>query len=215
MRLDKIIVKAFLKTLAAALALLCILFAVLAIAFPHTMMDFTYSLGMDKASVSFAITSYERFHRVDYIAMGADTALAANMHEKANECLEYLITDEDFDDYCNTRNESLPEQAKGTTYQAYYIRQLCLAKYSMGDGEGAVNRAIELMDGTFVSGNPLVAVLAQARMDGQAGVPTVKAVYNKMKALKDTETYGNYATEDKAYFDQVYVSAEKWAAENQ
>lgn len=214
MRLDKIIVKAFLKTLASALVLLGILFGVLAIAFPHTMMDFTYSLGMDKASVSFSITSYERFHRVDYIAMGADTALAANMHEKANECLELLVADDGFDDFCNTRNETLPEQAKGTTYQAYYFRQLCLAKYAMGDGNAAVERAVELMGGAFVSGNPLVAVLAQARMDGQAGVSTVKTVYDTMKALKDADTYGNYSTEDKAYFDQVYVSAEKWANEN-
>ncbi len=213
MRLDKIIMKAFLKTLAAALILLGILFGVLAIAFPHTMMDFTYSMGMDKVSVSFSITSYERFHRVDYIAMGADTALAAGMHEQANECLELLVVDDGFDDFCNTRNETLPDQAKGTTYQAYYFRQLCLAKYAMGDGT-AVGRAVELMGGTFVSGNPLVAVLAQARMDGQAGASTIKTIYDTMKALKDTDTYRNYSTEDKAYFDQVYVSAEKWAGEN-
>ena len=214
MRLDKIIVKAFLKTLTAALVLLIILFGVLAVAFPHTMMDLTYSLGMDKASVSFSLTSYERFHRVDYIAMGADTALAAGMHEQANECLELLIADEGFDDFCNARNENLPDQAKGTTYQAYYFRQLCLAKYLMGDGNAAIERAVQLMDGTFVSGNPLVAVLAQARMDGQAGAPTIQTIYNTMTALKDTDVYGNYSTDDKAYFDQVYVSVAKWTGEN-
>ena len=58
MRLDKIVLKAFLKTLAAALLLLAIMVGVLAVAFPHTMMEMTYSLGMDKASVSFAVTSY-------------------------------------------------------------------------------------------------------------------------------------------------------------
>ena len=125
-----------------------------------------------------------------------------------------MIADEGFDDFCNARNENLPDQAKGTTYQAYYFRQLCLAKYLMGDGNAAVERAVQLMDGTFVSGNPLVAVLAQARMDRQAGASTIQTIYNTMTALKDTDVYGNYSTDDKAYFDQVYVSVAKWTGEN-
>ncbi len=214
MRLDKIVLKAFLKTFAAALLLLAIMVGVLAVAFPHTMMEMTYSLGMDKASVSFAVTSYERFHRVDYIAKGADTALAAKLHEQADECLERLIADEDFQSYCNAHNESLPEDAQATTYQAYYFRQLCLAKYMRGNGSAAVRRAVELMNGTFAQGNPLVSVLAQARMDKGDGVATVKAVYEKMLEMKGLDVYTNYQVADKAYFDQVYASAEKWANEN-
>lgn len=214
MRLDKIVLKAFLKTLAAALLLLAIMVGVLAVAFPHTMMELTYSLGMDKASVSFSVTSYERFHRVDYIAKGADTALAAKLHKQADECLELLIADEDFMAYCETRNASLPEDAQGTTYQAYCYRQLCLAKYMSGNGSAAVERAVELMAGTFVQGNPLVSVLAQARMDKADGVATVKSVHEKMLAIKGMDVYANYSVEDKAYFDQVYASAEKWANES-
>ena len=214
MRLDKIVLKAFLKTLAAALLLLAIMVGVLAVAFPHTMMELTYSLGMDKASVSFSVTSYERFHRVDYIAKGADTALAAKLHKQADECLELLIADEDFMAYCETRNASLPEDAQGTTYQAYCYRQLCLAKYMSGNGSAAVDRAIELMAGPFAQGNPLVSVLAQARMDKGDGVSTVKSVHEKMLAMKSLDVYANYSVDDRAYFDQVYVSVEKWANES-
>ena len=55
MRIDKIILKAFLQTFAAVLLLLGVMFGVLSAAFPQTMMQMTYDMGMDRYSVNFSV----------------------------------------------------------------------------------------------------------------------------------------------------------------
>ena len=209
-RVDRIIVRAVLSTLAAVTLLVALMFGVLALAFPQTMMDFTYSLGMDKACVKYSVTSYARFGAVEYIAKGADRALAAKLYDQADECLEYLITDEDFEEYCQKRNAVLSESMQATNYQAYYRRQLCVAKYRSGKTTEAVDRAWTLMNGAFASGNPLVAVLAEARIDQDAGLPTVQYAYQTMTEVMTGEIYAAYPTADKAYFDQIYTTIQTW-----
>ena len=51
-------------------------------------------------------------------------------------------------------------------------------------------------------------------MDKGDGVSTVKSVHEKMLAMKSLDVYANYSVDDRAYFDQVYVSVEKWANES-
>ena len=214
MRLDKIICKAFLKTLVAAVTLLVLLVGLLSLAFPQTMREITYSLGMDKASVSFALVSYRRSDRIDYLAEAADTALAAGLYQQADECLELLLADEDFDEYCNEKNATLATAAQGTSYQDYYKRQLCLSKYYAGQSTQAVDRAAELTQVSFAAGNPMVALLSQARLDKQQGAPTVVYLQAKMTSMKEGEAYQMYSEADRAYFDEVYAIASKWSGTN-
>lgn len=214
MRLDKIIFKAFLKTLAAAAVLVALLIGLLSLAFPQTMMEITYSLGMDKTSVKFSLLSYRRSDRIDYLASGADTALAANLYEIADECLENLLADEGFEEYCNEKNAKLTGEAKATTYQDYYKRQLCLTKYFLGQSEAAVNRAAEFTKSAFAAGNPMVALLSRARLDKQDGAATVQYLYAKMTSIKAGDVYRGYSAADQAYFDEIYAVAAKWAGEN-
>ena len=213
MRWNKIIIKAFLQTLAAALLLMGIALGVVCLAFPQTMMDVTYSMGMDEASVDFALTSYERFGTIDYILQGADTALQAEMHDKAEECLEKLIADERFEVTCTGLDNANAAAGKPTGYRAYYHRQLCLAKYELGKTTEAIDCAIRLMDGKFEEGNPLVAVVAAARLDGQAGQATLVYALEKMEQLQTDGVYDNYKDADKAYFGQVLNTLKKWTVE--
>lgn len=213
MRLNKIILKAFLQTFAAVLVLLGILFGVLCLGFPQTMMDMTYSLGMDGASVDYAITAYERFDKVEYIERGADTALQAKLYEKADECLEKLIADDGFASVCERKDAENVAAGLPAGYRAYYLRQLCVAKYEAGKTSAAVDRAIELMDGTFAGGNPLVAVLAAARADGQAGATTLQYAMQKMTDLALGDVYSGYDAAERAYFDQVLATVQKWVGE--
>ena len=214
MRLEKSICKAFLKTLAAAVMLLVLLISLLSLAFPQTMMEITYSLGMDKTSVRFALVSYRRSDRIDYLAEGADMALTAGLYQQADECLEKLLADENFEGYCNKKNATLATTAQGTTYQDYYKRQLCLSKYFAGETTQAVDRAAELTRASFAVGNPMVALLSQARLDKQLGAPTVRYLQAKMTSMKEGEAYQNYSVADKAYFDEVYAIASKWSGGN-
>ena len=215
MRLDKIILKAFLQTLAAALLLMGISLGVVCLAFPQTMMDVTYSMGMDEASVNYALTSYERFGAVDYIVRAADTALEAKLYEKAEECLEKLIADEGFESACEAMDRANEAAGKPTGYRAYYYRQLCLVKYEVGKTTEAVDCAVRFMGGKFESGNPLITVLAAARVDGQAGQATLVYALQQMERLQTNGVYDGYEDADKAYFGQVLNTLKKWTAEIQ
>ena len=212
MRLDKIIWRAAWKTLAAVAALFAIMVCVLVAFFPHTVMDLTDSLGMDKLSVKFAITSYERFDRVDYIAKGANVALRANLHERAEECLETLVADDGFESYCAAKDQAAGELQAGEGYRDYYYRQLCVSKYRAGKGNAAVDRAIELMGLSFSVGNPLITVVAEARADGAAGASTIDYAYEKMTEIK-SGVYGGYSAQEQASFDRVYATVTAWAAQ--
>lgn len=215
MRLDKIILKAFLQTFAAALLLMGISLGVVCLAFPQTMMDVTYSMGMDGASVDFALTSYERFGTVEYIKHGADTALAAKLYDKAEECLEKLIADDGFEAACAELDAANEAAGKPTGYRAYYYRQICLVKYELGKTTEAIDCAVRLMDGKFEEGNPLVAVVAAARLDGQAGQTTLSYALQQMNKLQSDGVFDGYDIEQRAYFGQVLQTLQKWTAEAQ
>ncbi len=217
MRLNKIILRAFLQTFFAALLLMGISLGVVCLAFPQTMMDVTYSMGMDGASVDFALTSYERFGTVEYIKRGADTALAANLYEKAEECLEKLVADDDFDATCEALDRANEAANKPTGYRAYYYRQLCIAKYEVGKTTEAVDCATTLLGGKFEQGNPLVAVIALARADKdvQAGQATLVYALQQMDKLQADGVCDGYEDADKAYFGQVLETLQKWTTNAQ
>ena len=212
MRMDKLIWKTVISTLVSALVLLFAMFGILSLFFPQTMMKITYTMGMDKASVNFSATAYERFGVVDYVGYGADVALGANLHQQAEAALEKLLADDEFESYCNKKNESLDGEQVNTTLQAYYRRQLCLSIFWQGDGERAVNRSLELMGNSFTAGNPLVEVIRYARMSEADGESTLRTAYTKLSEIKNGEVYGRYSAADKAYFDQVFAAVGGWLA---
>ena len=209
MRLDKIIWRAVWKTLLAAAALIAAMLLLLISLFPHTLMDFTDSLGMDKLSVKFAVTSYERFEKIDYIANGARVALRANLYDEADECIELLIADDGFQAYCDAKDAEAGALLPGEGYRNYYYRQLCLAKYLSGEKTGAVDRAVQLTAQSFSVGNPLISVIAQARADGDDGRATMVYVYEKMTVVR-AGVYENYSVQDQAEFDRVYATVTAW-----
>lgn len=212
MRIDKLIWKTVVSTLVATLVLLVAMFGILSLFFPQTMMKIAYSMGMDKASVGFSVTAYERFGVVDYAAYGADVALQAGFHSQAEEALEYLLADEEFESYCDKKNQQLTGEQRNTTMQAYYRRQLCLSIFWQGNGEKAVTRSLELMGNSFAAGNPLVEVLRFARISGADGDATVRCVYEKLSAIRTSDSYALYSDADKAYFEQVFTAVQGWLA---
>ncbi len=212
MRMDKLIWKTVASTLIATLVLLVAMFGILSLFFPQTMMKITYTMGMDKASVNFSVTAYDRFGVVDYAGYGADVALQANLHKQAEDCLESLIANGEFESYCEKKNEQLTGDRRNTTMQAYYRRQLCLSIYWQGDGERAVDRSLELMGNSFAVGNPLVELLRYARLSGSNGEATVRAAYGKLSEIRVGDVYGQYSAADKSYFDQIFTVVEGWLA---
>lgn len=209
MRLDKVILKAALSTLGAILVLLVVMICALSLIFPQTMMEFTYTLGMDSACVHFANRSYDASGDVYYIAYAFETAVGADNYANVDACGEKLIADEDeFDAYCLERTTRFPEGVMGT-YADYVYRQVCTAKYRCGNVQGALERALQLCgEGAFGRNNALVAVIVAAI--GQKDEATVTEAIKKMQAIDETAL----TEADSDYLAQVLAAAQKWADQN-
>ena len=192
---DRLIIKSILTTLAAMGLLFIFMLVMLMSFFPSTMMEFTYKLGMDDASIHYAERSYGWGEDEYFMAYGMEVAIGMGNYEKIEDCGEKLIADADFASYCARENERLPEGVE-LTYDQYVYGQVCVAKYKQGDKEGAVERAFALTQG-FPQNNAVVAVLysSLAMKDEQ----TCSFIKTKMEQVT-TETLSDT---EKAYFETV------------
>lgn len=195
MGVDKVILRAFLSTLAAIAVLLVFMFSALTIIYPQTMMELTYNMGMESSSIHFAERSYKRSDEVYYIAYATEVAIGDGNNSKIISCAEKLITDEDFDTYCERRdkeiNEGKTEEEKvQTSYKQYIYGQYCVATYNKGDKQKAVERAFELIGKEFPYNNAVVALAVTAK--GESDTETLDMIKGKMNILQgelDDTTY--------------------------
>ena len=182
MRMDKVILRAALSTLAAIATLMIFMVLALALLFPSTMMSLTYDLGMDTSSVRYAKRAYDYSGKqVYYIAYATEVAIGSDNDAAINECGELLIADEEFDAYCEQRNAAV--ESKGG-YEQYVFGQVCLAKYRLGDKQNALQRAIELVGESFPENNALAAVGITALLAGDR--ETATQVVTKMNEMSTT-----------------------------
>ena len=200
MTVDKIILRAFLTTLASVAILFLFMITALVCVYPQTMMRLTYDLGMEKASVWFAEVSYDRSDDVYYIAYATEVAIDQQNYEKIESCGAQFIADEDFDDFCADKNAAQSTETD-MTYTQYVYGQICVAKYALGHAGEAVDLAFELTGkNAFPKNNAVVAVLFSALREDDA--ETVALIREKMNKQSQV------GTEDKAYFDAILALTE-------
>ena len=190
MRLDKIVWRTIASTLLAILILLAMLTCLLCCAFPSTMMEMTYELGMDGASVHFAMSAYGRSGSVEYVAFATETAIGADMDESVETCGLKLIADNEFDEYCDRRNEKL--DTTKITYRQYVFGQVSVAQYRMDKKAEAQDTAFLGVGNTFPQNNAVVGLLITAitQEDGA----TVAEIKTRMQALQSSVTESAQAT---------------------
>ena len=198
MGVDKVILRAFLSTLAAIVTLFAFMLAVLIGIYPSTMMEITYDLGIESSSIKYAERAYDWSKNEYYMAYAMNVAIEANDYENIVYCGEKLIADEDFLAYCAQETEKMPENVK-MSYEQYVYGQVCVAEYTKGEKENAVNRALTLAlkDGAFPQNNALIAVIyAAITANDTASVSMIREKMNQQQidTLSDT---------DKAYFGQA------------
>ncbi len=196
MRVDKIVLRAILNTLAAIAVLFVLLFSAVAIIFPSTMMQFTYDLGMDGASIHFAERAYERGEKIYFIGFATEVAIGIEDYEEIDVCGEKFIKDNEFAKYCESREKKVgqPEGA----YAKYIYGQICVAKYYRGKKIAAVERAFALNgERTFETGNPVAAVLFTAI--GEEDKTSVALVVQKM----ETFDVNGLSAADQSYFNSL------------
>lgn len=194
MRVDKVILKAFISTLAAIVLLFAFMFGVLALAFPSTMMHLSYDFGRDKSSIRHAERAYRWFDDTSYMAYAMEVAIGSDNQEKIETCGETVVADaEFFTEYCVEKQASLPESVT-TRYEDYLYGKIAVAKYEQGKKEEAVNYAFDSLKGGFPRDNAVVAVY-YASLGDQATVEMIKGKMNDQAS--------SIAEGDKAYFDKM------------
>ena len=102
MRVDKVILRAALSSLAAVATLIGIMIFALCYLFPATMMNLTYDMGMDNASITCAKRSYHRTDEIYYIAFATEVAIVAENDAQIADCGKRLVEDngQAFQEYC-------------------------------------------------------------------------------------------------------------------
>ena len=176
MSVEKIIIRSFLSTLAAIVMLLVFMVGMLVAVYPETMMNVSYDLGMEKASVWFAERAYKRHDKIETIAFATAVALEENMYDKILSCGDKMINDNEFADYCQRKDEENEKKYEGQTeileilgsYDQYVYAQVSVAQYKTGDKDGAVTRAVNAVElaSDFPKNNAIVCLLIEADSDG-------------------------------------------------
>lgn len=194
MGVDKIIIRSLLSTLLAIVCLIAGMALVLVAAFPSTLMEMSYNLGMDKSSIWYGKRAYKNNGDIYYIAFATDVAIGLGDYEKIEYCGEKFLADDEFESYCAEKNAELPESVT-TTYEQYVYGQVCVAMYEQGKKQEAVDRAFALTSG-FPNNNAVVAVLYTAIGDKDSA--TVALIKGKMEQMQST-----LSDTDRAYFERV------------
>ena len=201
MHVDKVILRAVISTILAMLVLSTFLVLTLSLVFPFSWMKITYDLGMDGVSVRNAKRAYHYTGDVSYIAYATEVAIGADDCERVEECGEMLILDENFLSYCETRNQALPENADGI-YEQYVYGQVSVAKYRLGDKDGAVTTAFDGLENRFPKNNAVVALLLTAlKVEDSETVDKIERKMNEMVGSIASNT-------EKAYLEEMRSLAE-------
>ncbi len=195
MRIDKVILRAAISTLLAVVVLFGVMIFALSYFFPRTMMNITYDLGMDGASITCAKRSYNRSGEVYYIAFATETAILSSDYEEIADCGKHLIEDDGqaFEKYCQEKTEKMSESFVGD-YEQYIYGQICIAEYSLGNKNEAIEDAFLYLQGAFPANNGAVALLLTAIAQNDA--ETVSQIQQKMQTVQQSVL----SAEDKAYF---------------
>ncbi len=202
MRVDKVILKAFISTFSAIVLLFAFMFGVLALAFPSTMMHLSYDFGQDASSIRYAQRAYSWFDDTYYMAYAMEVAIGSDNQEMIEKCGEIVVEDDAyFTQYCAEKQAALPEGIT-TRYEDYLYGKIAVAKYEQGKKEEAVNYAFDSLNGAFPLDNAVEAVFyAAMRNTDQATVVLMKG--------KMEQQASNIAEADKAEFDKMLALMSK------
>ena len=193
MRTDKVILRSFLTTLLAIALLFGVLLFILCFVFPASMMEITYDLGMNKATIKYAERAYNRTDDVYYVAFATETAILLEDNAKIEENGLKLIADDTFAQYCIVRNEEIAkknETAKenervSITYEQYVFGQVTMSQYAQGKKTEAITTACASLGGGFPKNNAVAILYLTAMKHVDAETSAVLKL--KLEGLRSTE----------------------------
>ena len=200
MHVDKVIVRAALTTLAVVLMLCAFMLLTLSFVFPSTMMQITYDMGMNAASVKYARRAYDYSGDVYYAAFATEVAILDDNTAMVAECGTLLIADDEFATYCAGRNAQKPPFLG--TYEQYVYGQVYAAEYvglqTSAEKSLVINKAFSSLENAgFPQGNAVATIVVAAKKKGDKA--TLSTIREKMNEIDKN----SLTAEDSARFSDV------------
>lgn len=174
MRLDKVILRAVLSTLAAIALLLLITVLSCVFFFPSTLMYLSYDLGMERSAVRYAERAYKLDGGAESIALAFEVSLDREDYVKVEKYGKKFLADDEFEKYClqqdikNSGNEYLIG-----SYAQFVYGNTCAAIYRNGKTEEALAASFSSTETEFSQGNASVRILLAALQNGDTQTATL------------------------------------------
>ena len=180
-RLNKLILKTALITLACVLALALLLFGVFSLFVPSVMVSLTDKLGMESACARYSAAVYEKSGAIDDLAVAVERNYGAGRYEAAAEYGTELLQRDDFDSYSAARDaDSLGLTA---SYAQYAAGIVSVSQYYSGDTDAAVRTAFDACGIAFPRNNAAV-YLIDAAMNVRADAAVCRVLLTRLQELE-------------------------------
>ncbi|MDE7330480.1 MAG: hypothetical protein K2N30_05295 [Clostridia bacterium] len=152
----KVIAKTALKTLLAAVIILCVAFGVASLGFPASMAGFFEKCGNYSFATGYASLSYTYSGKVDDLARCLNDSIMAGNDGNTVHFGNMLLDNGGFNGYC----------AENNGYRQFACGKIAAAKYRQGDKQNALLVAKSAFtEGGFPVGNALVELMITAESD--------------------------------------------------
>lgn len=193
--MKRLILKTAAITLGGIILLGAIVLAILSVSAPAFMMDFTSSLGMEKASGKFAYETYERTGDLDCLARSFLISAEYGEDEKALGRFETLYGADGFSDYCASQTpamEGIPAYSYRDFLTGTAARLYFRTASSNEEKAAALAFALKETDGGFSDGNPLIAIASEASEAGDKAF--LREILSAAQGLEvgENETYARF-----------------------
>lgn len=205
MRLDKVILRAVLSTLAAIALLLLITVLSCVFFFPSTLMRLSYDLGMERSAVRYAERAYKLDGGVENIALAFEVSLNREEYEKVEKYGKKFLADDEFDAYCLQKDvENGDNEYALGSYRQFVYGNTYAAVYRNGKTEEALSAAFVSTETAFPQGNASVRILLAALQKGDTATAT--QIRENMLAKKESDVFAA----DFAYLDDMIALATRY-----
>ena len=208
MRMDKVILRAVLSTLAAIALLVAIMIASCVCFFPSTLMHLTYNLGMEKSAMRYAERAYKLDGGVYYLSCAFEIAVGELDYSAVEKYGEKMIEKgESFEKFCAQKDE----ESVGVvgSYEQYVYGHTFSARFRNGEKQSAIDSAFAVVEDSFPVNNAVMKVLLAVLRSGDIESATV--MRDRMTELRAIEqASGSYGEDDFSYLDEMIALASRY-----
>ena len=205
MRLDKVIIRAILSTLAAIGVLLLVMILSCVFFFPSTLMHISYDMGMERSAVRYAERAYKLDGGVEHMAFAFEIVVDDKDYKKVEKFGKKMIADDEFEEFCESEDVKNADNGYLVgTYAQYVYGNTYAAQYRNGEKEKALENAYAVSR-DFAPGNAVARILIAALQ--KEDYATATAIYDVLLEWKQSDIPST-----NGYLQEMITLAERYLA---